>query len=759
MNIIVNSSVDNTYVNVRECKTCLKLETELLNKKDFIEKEIYDNLFRSFTTLEKHCISLEVDTQLNQEIFQRDNSVSNKSAPSFDQYFELNELKAQSQEKDTVIKKLKERIKSLIKFGNDHVAKILGYGDYHISNVMISRVYYVEGLGHNLFSIGQFCYSNLKVAFCQHTCFIRNLEDAVATGMLHPNVRSYVIITAKTPYEAFTLQISQTYIFYVFWGHSSYLKNDSENLCKLQSKADTADSNGSEHSSSGLALHEMTPATISSGLMPNPPPLSPKPFLKLFSLDVISTIVLTAASNSDTRIFEKYGMESSDPVDTPMVEKSKLDEDTQGKAVDPTHYHEIVSTLMYLTATRPDLIFDVCMCARVFANRLDEVHLDVCNYWEKGLLAGHQKGKKTMRSQLTDYGLGFNKILMYYDNKSAIALCCNNVQYSRSKHIDIRFHFIKEQVEKRIVGAVLVIRSIQICGHLHLKPLAAKERIEFRDHSWEGGARRTLKLLEMKKNSGGVYLKRYLKEQQQALDAALVPRSTRLRIGNYNYILSTTFKPKEPTFQVALDVLSLTPFLSSLLDHCKVSLAIYMHEYGLLSALHFPNHLGRNFVDPPFEEEILAFIRELDYSGNVKSLSDVKVVPKPKYVRRSTREKTDQALKASPGKRLKATAKVDTSGKKKLPAQDLIEFIEIALSEAAKNEDLSPKETRKQFHCSHTVISWKSNDGDAYDEVSESKDDDDNVDNEDDDGQDDDNEQTESDNDCEDFVHPKFSLR
>ncbi|GKD69178.1 hypothetical protein Tco_1323268, partial [Tanacetum coccineum] len=64
---------------------CLKLETELLNKKDFIEKEIYDKLFKSFTTLEKHCISLEVDSQLNQEIFQRDNSVSKQSAPSFDQ--------------------------------------------------------------------------------------------------------------------------------------------------------------------------------------------------------------------------------------------------------------------------------------------------------------------------------------------------------------------------------------------------------------------------------------------------------------------------------------------------------------------------------------------------------------------------------------------------------------------------------------------------------------------------------------------------
>ncbi|GJS56689.1 retrovirus-related pol polyprotein from transposon TNT 1-94 [Tanacetum coccineum] len=63
-----------------------------------------------------------------------------------------------------------------VKFGNDHVVKILGYGDYQIGNVTISRVYYVEGLGHNLFSVGQFCDSNLEVAFRQHTYFIRNLE-------------------------------------------------------------------------------------------------------------------------------------------------------------------------------------------------------------------------------------------------------------------------------------------------------------------------------------------------------------------------------------------------------------------------------------------------------------------------------------------------------------------------------------------------------------------------------------------------------
>ncbi|GJV06063.1 retrovirus-related pol polyprotein from transposon TNT 1-94 [Tanacetum coccineum] len=79
VNIIVNSFVNIASVNVHDCEKCLKLETELLNKKDFVEKEIYDKLFKSFTTLEKHCISLEVDIQHNQEIFQRDNSVSNQS--------------------------------------------------------------------------------------------------------------------------------------------------------------------------------------------------------------------------------------------------------------------------------------------------------------------------------------------------------------------------------------------------------------------------------------------------------------------------------------------------------------------------------------------------------------------------------------------------------------------------------------------------------------------------------------------------------
>nr|GFA41244.1 retrovirus-related Pol polyprotein from transposon TNT 1-94 [Tanacetum cinerariifolium] len=74
---------------------------------------------------------------------------------------------------------------------------------------------------------------------------------------------------------------------------------------------------------------------------------------------------------------KKYGFESCDPVDTPMVEKSKLDEDKEGKAVDPSHYRGMIGTLLYLTASRPDLQFAICMCARYQARPTEKhVHAD-----------------------------------------------------------------------------------------------------------------------------------------------------------------------------------------------------------------------------------------------------------------------------------------------------------------------------------------------------------------------------------------------
>nr|GEU34566.1 retrovirus-related Pol polyprotein from transposon TNT 1-94 [Tanacetum cinerariifolium] len=82
-----------------------------------------------------------------------------------------------------------------------------------------------------------------------------------------------------------------------------------------------------------------------------------------------------------------------------------------------------------------------------------------------------------MRSQLTDYGFVFNKILLYCDNRSAIAPCCNNVQHFRSKHIDIQHHFIREQVEKGVVELYFITTDYQLAD-IFTKALP-RERFKF----------------------------------------------------------------------------------------------------------------------------------------------------------------------------------------------------------------------------------------------------------------------------------------
>ncbi|GJW90084.1 retrovirus-related pol polyprotein from transposon TNT 1-94 [Tanacetum coccineum] len=72
--------------------------------------------------------------------------------------------------------RLSKSYSGTVRFGNDQDANIMGYGDYQQGNVIISRVYYVEGLRHDLFSVGQFCDADLEVVFRKNTCFIRNLE-------------------------------------------------------------------------------------------------------------------------------------------------------------------------------------------------------------------------------------------------------------------------------------------------------------------------------------------------------------------------------------------------------------------------------------------------------------------------------------------------------------------------------------------------------------------------------------------------------
>ncbi|GJR36543.1 integrase, catalytic region, zinc finger, CCHC-type containing protein [Tanacetum coccineum] len=138
-----------------------------------------------------------------------------------------------------------------------------------------------------------------------------------------------------------------------------------------------------------------------------------------------------------------------------------LDEDRGGKLIDPTYFCGMVGFLMYLSASRPDIVFaDSGFALKAFA---DADYAGCQDNRRKYIaLSGCCAQVLWMRSQLSDYGFVLNKIPLYCDNQSAIALCCNSVQHSRSKHIDIRHHFIKEQVERRVVELYFVETKYQL---------------------------------------------------------------------------------------------------------------------------------------------------------------------------------------------------------------------------------------------------------------------------------------------------------
>ncbi|GJT96421.1 integrase, catalytic region, zinc finger, CCHC-type containing protein [Tanacetum coccineum] len=115
VNIVLNSFENmNAYVNVKymeTCNKCLELEAELIKQHNMVEKDEYNKLLKSYSKLEQHCISIELAMQLNKENFQTNNTSVNQNEPTFDQLFQLNNLKAELQAKDMTIKKLKAHIK------------------------------------------------------------------------------------------------------------------------------------------------------------------------------------------------------------------------------------------------------------------------------------------------------------------------------------------------------------------------------------------------------------------------------------------------------------------------------------------------------------------------------------------------------------------------------------------------------------------------------------------------------------------------
>ncbi|GJW25540.1 putative reverse transcriptase domain-containing protein [Tanacetum coccineum] len=211
-----------------------------------------------------------------------------------------------------------------VRFGNDYFGAIMGYGNYVIDDSVISGVYYVEGLGHNLFSVRQFCDSDLKVAFQKHSCYVRDTDgvellkvglnktiryirtdngtDFVnqvltefyeSVGIFHQKsvprtpqqndvierrnrtlveVARTMLIFSKAPMFLWTEAVDTA-----FFGALCYPINDSEDLGKLQPTADIGIFVGYMTKPMapvqirlGPAPILLTPGQISSGLVPNP---------------------------------------------------------------------------------------------------------------------------------------------------------------------------------------------------------------------------------------------------------------------------------------------------------------------------------------------------------------------------------------------------------------------------------------------------------------------------------------------------------
>ncbi|GJY54134.1 hypothetical protein Tco_0445798 [Tanacetum coccineum] len=180
---------------------------------------------------------------------------------------------------------------------------------------------------------------------------------------------------------------------------------------------------------------------------------------------------------------------------------------------------------------------------------------------------------------------------MYCDNKSAISLCCNNVQHSRSKHIDIRYHFIKEQVENGVVELYFVKIEYQLVD-IFTKALC-RERIKFLIDNL-GMRSFTPENLKELANEAEEFLIDKLGMisfiSSKALDDALVAPADSLEFGKCNMRLKTDIKPKEATFQA----------------FC-------------------PKILGQKFKDLLLEHDILSFIRDLGHTGHITYLTDVNV--------------------------------------------------------------------------------------------------------------------------------------
>nr|GEV27857.1 integrase, catalytic region, zinc finger, CCHC-type, peptidase aspartic, catalytic [Tanacetum cinerariifolium] len=253
-------------------------------------------------------------------------------------------------------------------------------------------------------------------------------------------------------------------------------------------------------------------------------------------------------------------MDSCDPVDTPMVDRLKLDEDPLGIPVDQTRFCIMVGSLIYLTASRPGLVVAVCMCA------------------------------------------------------SAIALYCNNIQHSRSKHIDIRHHFIREQVEKCVVELYFMTTDYQLVD-IFTKALPI-EQFEFLLPHLGKFPPDLAFAADFQSCVDKMADENILAPAPTRSDDQILPFDAWVPIGKSNFVLDLQNKQKNPIFQIS------TRAYSFQLDKTRFVLDANLLREALEIT---PIDQAHIFVSPPSGDAIMDFVNELGYTEVIHFVSRMSV--------------------------------------------------------------------------------------------------------------------------------------
>ncbi|GKC71801.1 hypothetical protein Tco_1117684 [Tanacetum coccineum] len=168
-----------------------------------------------------------------------------------------------------------------------------------------------------------------------------------------------------------------------------------------------------------------------------------------------------------------------------MVPSNSLGHDLNGKAVNETQYRGMIRSLMYLTASIPDIQFSTCLYARYQENPKESYLIAIKIIFsakkqqsiamssaeaEYVVAAGCCANILWMKSQLTGYDIIYEKVPIFFDNTSAIAISNNLVSHSRIKHIDIRYHFIRDHILKRDIKLHFIPTQYQLTD-IFTKPL------------------------------------------------------------------------------------------------------------------------------------------------------------------------------------------------------------------------------------------------------------------------------------------------